>query len=382
MTLTRKINTFLEAELGGRDFVVFSGRPGDAVQRLGDLSALGARRRWILAVQPEPEGRVVPDCDSYLSLGRGPAVGDFIAEMRHMEHLAQDPGPAALAWLDGLDPERRALGVIAEVAVVDHVGGRRRLGRRTAASVAWEDKTRIDTLWARLAVPHLPWRVVALDDRVGLDEAEQALDQGQGTVWAGDNHTGLEGGALAVRHVHDAKTRAAALDLLRGRCQFVRVAPFVHGTPCAVHAFVLPSGIAVFCPIELRVVHERDAGTFSFQGCRSPLALPSASCEAMRAVARAAARALAGSIDYRGGLSVDGLLDPAGRFWPTELNPRFSGGLSLLAKSVPELHLRWLDALVRDGLPSTVSAQELEAEVVAAMMVRPQDDCEPEASPT
>ena len=66
---------------------------------------------------------------------------------------------------------------------------------------------------------------------------------------------------------------------------------------------------------------------------------------------------------YLGGFSVDGVL-PADGFLPTELNPRFSGGLSAIAKGLPDFPLRlMLDALA-SGYDLGLTAAQFEAMLV------------------
>jgi hypothetical protein len=67
--------------------------------------------------------------------------------------------------------------------------------------------------------------------------------------------------------------------------------------------------------------------------------------------------------DYLGGFSVDGVLTADG-FLPTELNPRFSGGLTAIAKGLPDFPLRLvLDAVV-SGYDTGLTAAQFEAMLV------------------
>lgn len=333
------------------------------------IRVAGAHKVWLLSLY----GGAPPAAgiDAHFDLGAPRSAPDFIAEMAQMEALWADPGPGAMAWLDRLDPARGALGWVAPVAVLDRLADRTRLGRRRAAAIALEDKLVVDALWDDAGVPRPPSITVALADPEALDAASLALDQGEGVVWSGDNRAGLQGGSMAVRWVHDAHSRALALAHLRARCDRVRVAPYLAGTVCSIHAFCLPRGVASFAPVRQHIHTDPATGRFTYRGCSTgDPGLDPHSAE-LQAVAHRVGQHLSARIGFRGGLSVDGIWTQAG-FQPTELNPRFSAGLSTIHRACPELQLRVLDAVVRDRGPCTISPQALQAAVRTAMAAHPQ----------
>src|SRR5205814_644473 len=115
-------------------------------------------------------------------------------------------------------------------AAVDAFGPFAAYGHRRAEWVAYEDKTRADTLFDDAGVPRPPSAIVP----VGADAllaAHERFDQGAGAVWAGDAREGFNGGGEYVRWVRDDGTRAAALEFFAEHCDCVRVAPFVEGIP-------------------------------------------------------------------------------------------------------------------------------------------------------
>ena len=148
------------------------------------------------------------------------------------------------------------------------VAGRPAYGARRPEWVALEDKTTNDALFARAGVACAPSEVVVATDRGALDAAAARLDGGAGTVWSGDARDGFNGGGVLVRRVTgpDRATEVAAL--MAGRCDRVRVAPFLDGIPCSIHGIVTTDGIAVFRPMEMVVLRTADAG-FRYAGVAS-----------------------------------------------------------------------------------------------------------------
>src|SRR4029077_19034645 len=129
-------------------------------------------------------------------------------------------------------------------------GDRPAYGPRRAEWVALEDKTVGDALFdaaeaRRPASRRVPGSVGSL--RAVAD----ALDQGAGTVWAGDAREGFNGGGTYVRWVHGDDDGAGAARFFTAHCDAVRVAPFVDGLSCSVHGFATDDGVAVFRPVEL-----------------------------------------------------------------------------------------------------------------------------------
>lgn len=87
--------------------------------------------------------------------------------------------------------------------------------------------------------------------------------------------------------------------------------------------------------------------------------------EVMRAAARAVGEHLARIVGFRGGFSLDGVLTAEG--WrPTELNPRFAGGLTTIARALDGFPLQFLQAVLAAGLDTGLSAAGLEEGLLTA----------------
>jgi hypothetical protein len=184
-------------------------------------------------------------------------------------------------------------------------------------------------------VPHPPSVVAPVDGRA-LDDACARIDQGSGTVWAGDAREGFNGGAEYVRWVRNEESRASAIEFFRTRCDRVRVAPFVDGVPCSIHGFVTASGVAVLRPVELVTLRLDNERGLRYAGAATYFDPEPDDRVAMRAAARRLGTHLRERVDFRGGFTIDGICSADG-WTATECNPRGGAGLGYLGACVPEL---------------------------------------------
>lgn len=276
--------------------------------------------------------------------------------------------PASVqAAIDAWDPEGSAVVITPSAAQLTHVAGRRVFGGTPPVRAQLEDKSRIDALFEGLGIAVPPHRVVPLADAEGV---ARHLDQGLGTVWAGDNTTTIEAGAFAVVWVRDPASRAFAQARLGGRCARVRVQPFLDGTPCSIQGICTPDGVALTRTTEMLVLRDPAAGEFRLAGLSTTWDPPPAVAEALAAIARQVGRHLLDVHGWRGGFSVDAVATPAGRVWPTELNARMSAGLALVDGCLPGPSLELVERLLREGEPIGVTAAHLEAWMARPLAAR------------
>jgi len=261
------------------------------------------------------------------------------------------------AALDRFDPTGTARVIVPCAAELTAVGGRQVFGATPASRRLLEDKSRVDAVWDALGVRRLPSRVVALDDATA---AHQALDQGSGTVWAGDNTSGIEAGAVATRRVFDDRSEAAARTVFHGRCARVRVQPFARGTPCSVQGLVLPDGTARTRPCEMLVLHDAINGSFQLCGVSNNWDPPASVSAALADIAQRVGRYLGDVHNWRGGFSVDAIAAPSGEVWPTEINARFTAGLALVDGTLPGPSLELMERVLREGGGIGVDSPRLE----------------------
>ena len=179
-------------------------------------------------------------------------------------------------------------------------------------------------------------------------------------VWVGDNRDGLNGGADYVRWVRSIDHARDAAEFFAARCDRVRVTAFLDGVPCSIHGIVLPDGIAVFSPMELIILREPEDGRFVYSGLGTTWQPGPDDAAAMRDLARRIGHHLQTTHDYRGAFGLDGVLTADG-FRLTELNARFSGGLSRLQRIAPDSHLELVQLNALIGRDVGRSAAEIES---------------------
>jgi hypothetical protein len=351
------------ADIFGRRRVVGAGGVLAGMGPLvAELRAVGAERVLLLPTSvgtgPPPQGD-----DVEVLLHELPATPTATEQFRAEERLFADPPAALLDAIREFTGDAEALVVAQPFSAVRAFGPFPVFGPRRAEWVALEDKTVGDALFDTAGVPHPPSLVVRVDGRA-LDDACTRLDDGAGTVWAGDARDGFNGGAEYVRWVRDESSRRAALDFFGPRCDHVRVAPFVEGVPCSIHGFVTAAGVAVLRPVELITLRVDDDRGLRYAGAATYFDPAPIEREAMRAAARRLGACLAARVDFRGGFTIDGICG-AGGWTATECNPRGGAGLGYLGACAPDLLGGLTQRAAAAGALTTLDHDALERSVLA-----------------
>jgi hypothetical protein len=285
---------------------------------------------------------------------------DVVTELHAVEALMANPPAEVVEAMDRYDPDRRAL-VLAPVVTLGPIptrmAGRRVWGARPAASLALEDKTRIDAFWDRIGVERSPF-VLAPLSMAAVRGASDRMNRGAGTVWAGDAREGLHGGAHLIRWVRSESDLSDALRFFSERCDRVRIMPFLEGIPCSIHGLVFPDDIVTIRPVELITLRPRHSAKFLYAGAATYWDPSEADREYMRGVARRVGEAFRAQVGP-GTFTVDGVMTEDG-FRPTELNPRFGAGLSVLARGLPDLPLVLICQALQGGEALDYRPRELE----------------------
>ena len=270
------------------------------------------------------------------------------------------------------DPDGSAAWWVSPIGLNEPMLGRQVLGGRPRQQAVLEDKLRVDGLLEAVGWPAAPHQVAraAYDD---LMQATSAVIDATGVeqvVWSGDNRDGINGGADYVRWVRSIDQAHDAATYFAERCDRVRVAAFLDGVPCSVHGLVLPDGVATFSPMELIILRDPGAGQFVYSGLGTTWQPGADDAAAMRDLTRRLGEQLRASYDYRGAFCLDGVLTADG-FRVTELNTRFSGGLSRLQLIAPEAHLELVQLNAWIGRDVGRSADDIEQQVVEAVAGNP-----------
>jgi hypothetical protein len=327
----------------------------DAVTR---FRKLGSDRCLVLASGPGTGTFPSPDDADWMILEhRSP---DVVTELHAVEALMANPPAEVVRVMDRYDPDRRAL-VLAPVVTLGPIptqmAGRRVWGARPAASLALEDKTRIDAFWDRIGVERSP-SVVAPLSMPAVRGAFDRMTRGSGTVWAGDARDGIHGGAHLIRRVRSQSDLTEALGFFSERCDQVRVMPFLEGIPCSIHGLVFPDDIVTVRPVELITLRPAANTKFLYAGAATYWDPSDADRESMRSLARRVGEAFRAQVGP-GTFTVDGVMTENG-FRPTELNPRFGAGLSVMARGLPDLPLILICQALQGGELLDYRPRELE----------------------
>jgi hypothetical protein len=341
-----------------RPVVVWCGFLAGATALVAQLESYGAHRPLVVA-GGTGTGSLPPAGSCEVLVLHLPPASTVSEQVRHEGRLVGTPPPEALAAVEAYDPHARAVVLSGPFTTARHLGGRPVLDGRPPAWEALEDKTLADELCDAAGVPRPSSMVVPAEDSA-LRAAAARLDHGDGTVWSGDASEGMNGGADLVRRVGPGVDPAVVAAFLAAHCRRVRVAPFVEGIPCSIHGLVTPDGVAVLRPVEMVILRGPQVDRFTYAGAATWWDPPESDREAMRSHARAMGVELAARVGYRGGFSLDGVLGRDG-FVATEVNPRFTGGLALLARTLPGLPMTLVQAALVSGVDLGVDAVALEA---------------------
>jgi hypothetical protein len=140
--------------------------------------------------------------------------------------------------------------------------------------------------------------------------------------------------------------------------------PFLEGVPCSIHGFVLPDGVVPLRPMELVTLRSVAESRFLYGGLSTWWDPAEADREQMRELARRTGALLRNRHGFLGAFGIDGVLTHEG-FRPTEINPRFSGGITAISRGISELPLEMLQLNLAVGRDIGVSAADLEPLLVA-----------------
>ncbi|MGW4211358.1 hypothetical protein ACWEIJ_25420 [Lentzea sp. NPDC004789] len=345
----------LRGHWAGRPVVVLTQFVDGGVARLAaELSQVDAEVAGVLSAVPPGPG--APDIAPVWFPDDGSDADTWLA----------DPPARLSAWLDRIDPGRRAVIAGGNFTAVGSVCGRPVHGWRRPEWVRLEDKTAIDRLWQHVGVP-APAHVVLPVGDPAIAERVRELDRGAGVVLALDATTGNRGDAKGLRWVRSGEELAEALRWAQDKADRVRIAEFVPGVPCSVLAMVLQDGVAVFDPIEIVTLRDPRTADLVFCGSSTWWRPGAAARDEIREHVRRVGGHIGQELGYRGLFSVDGVLGADG-FRATELNPRHASGLGL-RQGWPDFPLYLVQRAIQESVPGIVGLPSADVESIFRRIV-------------
>ncbi len=326
------------------------------------LQRWGADRPLLLA-DGRGTGPIPDESDADVIMLDTPRFESLTEQVRARMVAGKRLTPEVISAIEAYDPHREAAWWVSPVGLNTPMLGRDVMGGRPPGQAQLEDKLIVDPMLDEIGAAVSPTAIspTTYDELMHASRhvmAESGTDQ---VVWAGDSKHGTNGGCDYVRWVRNQKQAQDASVFFAKRCDEVRVSPFLEGVPCSIHGICLPDGVVVLRPVELATLRDPQRGRFVSGGLGTSWAPPDADAVEMRSIARHLGEFLQRTKGYRGGFGLDGVLTTDG-FRPTEFNPRFSGGLTRLARAAPDaqLELVHINALIdRDVAKSAHAIEEL-----------------------
>ncbi len=358
------VERLLRGVFAGRPCILALGPVAGQVNTIRRLREFGATRFLVLA-DSLGTGEL-PDRGAgvdWLVVVDGVAP-DMMTGIRMYEAALLSPSDAVVEAVERFDPDGEAIVMCAHISDLQEICGRECFGAREPSWAALEDKVVIDLFWDKAGIERAPSQTVSARNLEAQLEASAGLDEGRGTVWAGDALEGFNGGAAYLRIVESEEDGARAHEFFATRCEQVRIMPYLEGIPCSIHGMVFPEEVIAFRPVEMIVFRRPGRGQFLYAGFATFWDPSDEDRQEMRAMARRVGEALRREVGYRGAFTVDGIITARG-FLPTELNPRSGGAFAWLTRGEPEFPLSLLDKAVRHGCPVDFEPRDLEERVIA-----------------
>lgn len=342
---------------------------------VANLRRWGALRPLLLA-DGRGTGPIPAEADAEIVVLETPHFDSLTDQVRARTRPADRLTPQVVASVEAYDPDGSAVWWTSPIGPNTPLLDRPVLGGRPPQHIELEDKLLVDELLSAVGAPpsgavtvpaaHDDLVAASAEVRAGRDAGRARRDpspaEGDSVVWAGDARDGINGGGDFVRWVRDGRQARTAAAFFAARCDKVRVSPFLEGVPCSVHGIVLPDGVVVLRPMELATLRDPGKGRFLYAGMGTSWEPPPADADAMRRLARDLGEHLRQRVAYRGAFGLDGVLTEDG-FRVTELNPRFSGGLTRMNRAAPaaRLELIHINALLDRDIGKPASQIETEA---------------------
>ena len=350
-------------------FEVLAGMTGQVAK----LQRWGAQRPLLIA-DGRGTGPLPLETDADILLQEAPGAESLTEQVRARVDVEQRLTPEVIAAVERYDPDGAAVWWVSPVGPNEPMLGRPVLGGRPTTQIRLEDKLLLDAVLDAVGAPKAPSETAPTSYAAALAASERvaAATGSRHVVWAGDNRDGVNGGGDYIRVLdldRPEPLAGAAVDFFAEHCDLIRVSPMLAGVPCSIHGLVLPDGVVALRPVELVNLLRPESGTFFYGGMATSWDPPRAETEAMRDLVRSVGVHLNREHGLRGAFGIDGVLTTDG-FRVTEINPRFSGGLTRLSNTAPDLHLDLvqINALLDRDIGR--AAADIEAEAMQSLTDR------------
>lgn len=297
----------LRSVFEGKKCILCTGPLAGQGKHIKTLRELGATSFLILA-DGEGTGEIPTGEDVFWEIVVEGQVADMMTGLRRYDEALRNPSEEVRAAVDKFDPDCEAIVLAAHISDVQHILGRVRLGAREPSWAALEDKVIIDEFWDQVGILRAPAAILESKDLDACLQAAQELDEGAGTIWAGDAREGYNGGASYLRYIRPGDDTKEAHSFFREHCDRLRIMPFLRGIPCSIHGVVLPDDVLAFRPVEMVVLQRANSQKLLYAGFSTFWDPPEEDREQMREIARRVGLALRESVGYRGAFTVDGIL--------------------------------------------------------------------------
>jgi hypothetical protein len=346
----------VRAIIEGRDWIVVSDAIVVAHRWAKELVELGARRLFLVGTfrgtGPIPVENPHPTC--LLNVRATSVMASIRSSIAAFRDLPED----VCAKIDAWDPDHSAQ-VLSPLWDDDSpIHGRTVFGARWPQWQALENKMLCDSIWDAVGVARAPAQILPVY-QAALENGHRELDQGLGTVWAGDNKEGWHGGAEYLRWVRTETDFGATFPFFRSHCDRVRIQAFMEGIPCSIHGMVFPDTVIAFRPCEMLVYRRPGSNRLTYGGAATAWSPPSSDREAMRHTAKLVGAHLREHYGYRGVFTIDGIMTKDG-FLPTELNPRYGAAIGRMTSAMKGLPLFLLHRALCEGASLDYRPAELE----------------------
>lgn len=343
--------------------LIMTGAPLAAYTGLvSTLRQLGAESLFLVANEEGTGDLPSPDDAEWVILDIRAA--NIMEVFRTARRLLEKPAAHLMEALDRWDPAREAVVLGTPFTITARLLGRRVWGGRRPDWEELEDKVLVDSIWDGAGVTRAPSRIVPTNPNA-IKAAYRQLDRGMGAAIAGDAHEGFNGGAEYFRWVRTPEQVDEAAAFYSSHCRRVRIMPFLEGIPCSIHGMVFQDRTIAFRPCELVMFRSPQTIKLRYGGAATFWDPPQPDREAMRATAIKVGEHLRDRVDYRGALTIDGIMTEDG-FRPTELNSRPGAAMGLVTGAVDDLPIGLIHRALVEGEEADFRAAELEELVVDA----------------